>query len=93
MARRQILLVDEIAGLREAVAATRRGYAFTIDAFIVLPDHLHTVWSLWKSRLGSGGLALIDVQFRNFRKNWRTSVTIRSGCSQKAKWPPRVILV
>jgi putative transposase len=46
MARRQILLVDEIAGLRAAVAATRRGYAFTIDAFVVLPDHLHTVWSL-----------------------------------------------
>ena len=38
--RRQALLVDEIAGLRQAVTATRRAYPFTIDAFVVLPDHL-----------------------------------------------------
>jgi REP element-mobilizing transposase RayT len=44
--RRQTLLVDKIAGLREAVATTRRGHPFTIDAFVVLPDHLHTVWTL-----------------------------------------------
>ncbi len=44
--RRQTLLVDHIETLREAVAATRRSYAFTIDAFVVLPDHLHAIWSL-----------------------------------------------
>jgi putative transposase len=44
--RRQSLLVDHIAALREAVATTRRSYAFTIDAFVVLPDHLHAVWTL-----------------------------------------------
>jgi putative transposase len=44
--RRQTLLVDHIEILREAVAATRRNYAFTIDAFVVLPDHLHAIWSL-----------------------------------------------
>jgi putative transposase len=44
--RRQTLLVDHIAALREAVAATRRDYPFTIDAFVVLPDHLHAIWSL-----------------------------------------------
>ena len=44
--RRQTLLVDHIARLREAVAATRQSCPFTIDALVVLPDHLHAVWTL-----------------------------------------------
>jgi putative transposase len=44
--RRQTLLVDHIATLREAVATTRQSYPCTIDAFVVLPDHLHAIWSL-----------------------------------------------
>jgi putative transposase len=44
--RRQTLLVEHIAILREAVAATRQSHAFTIDAFVVLPDHLHAIWRL-----------------------------------------------
>jgi putative transposase len=31
--------------LREAVATTRRHHPFSIDAFVVLPDHLHAVWT------------------------------------------------
>ena len=44
--RNQTLLVDQIETLRGAVAATRQSRAFNIDAFVVLPDHLHAVWSL-----------------------------------------------
>ena len=44
--RQQTLLVDHVAVLREAIAATRRIYPFKIDAFVVLPDHLHAIWSL-----------------------------------------------
>jgi hypothetical protein len=40
------LLVEHIAALREAVATTRQHHPFTIDAFVVLPDHLHAVWTL-----------------------------------------------
>ena len=40
------LLTDEIDGLRQAVAVTQRERPFTIDAFVVLPDHLHCVWTL-----------------------------------------------
>jgi putative transposase len=32
--------------LRDAVAATRQSHAFTIDAFVVLPDHLLAIWKL-----------------------------------------------
>ena len=34
--RRQTLLADHIATLRESIAATRQDYPFTIDAFVVL---------------------------------------------------------
>jgi putative transposase len=44
--RHRTLLVDHIATLREAVATTRQNHPFTIDAFVVLPDHLHAVWTL-----------------------------------------------
>jgi REP-associated tyrosine transposase len=44
--RHEILLVDHIAALREAVGRTRQAFPFTIDAFVVLPDHLHAIWTL-----------------------------------------------
>jgi putative transposase len=40
------LLVDHIAQLRLAVATVKARRPFTIDAFVVLPDHLHCVWTL-----------------------------------------------
>src|ERR1700761_4233700 len=44
--RRQTSLVDHIDVLREAVTKTRQTYPFKVDAFVILPDHLHAVWSL-----------------------------------------------
>ncbi|MGH8547584.1 MAG: REP-associated tyrosine transposase [Methylococcales bacterium] len=44
--RRQDLLVRHIDALREAVRVTRRQRPFRIDAWVVLPDHLHCVWTL-----------------------------------------------
>ena len=44
--RRSDLLIREIAALRSAVAQTRRRHAFAIDAWVVLPDHLHAMWTL-----------------------------------------------
>ncbi len=40
------LLVRHIAALRAAVRGVRRVRPFRIDAFVVLPDHLHCVWTL-----------------------------------------------
>ncbi|MDF0599187.1 transposase [Psychromarinibacter sp. C21-152] len=40
------LLVTEIARLRDAVRTTRAERPFRIDAWVVLPDHLHCVWTL-----------------------------------------------
>jgi putative transposase len=40
------LLTDRIDVFRDAVCRVRRSRPFTIDAFVVLPDHLHAVWTL-----------------------------------------------
>ena len=40
------LLVDHIANLRSAVAATKAEQPFHIDAWVVLPDHLHCIWTM-----------------------------------------------
>lgn len=44
--RRLSLLTDHIKVLRGAFRETRQNHPFTIDAVVVLPDHLHTVWTL-----------------------------------------------
>ena len=44
--RRSQLLTDNIAILRDAVRKVRARAPFHIDAWAVLPDHLHTVWTL-----------------------------------------------
>lgn len=40
------LLVDEIEILRESVKVTRARRPFGMDAWIVLPDHMHAIWTL-----------------------------------------------
>lgn len=44
--RRQTLLVDHVAVLREAVRYVKQRRPFAIDAWVVLPDHLHAVWTM-----------------------------------------------
>lgn len=48
--RRQNWLCTEVAraGLREAITKTRVAYPFTMDAFVLLPNHLHCIWTLPK---------------------------------------------
>ena len=40
------LLVREIDTLRQVVRRVREKYPFYIDAWVVLPDHMHAVWTL-----------------------------------------------
>jgi putative transposase len=44
--RRSDLLVVRIDVLRHAVRTERRRYPFHIDAWVVLPDHMHCLWTL-----------------------------------------------
>jgi putative transposase len=56
--RKRTLLVDHIETLRSAIAQTRQRYPFEIDAFVVLPDHMHAVLTL-------------PPQDADFSKRWR----------------------
>ncbi|MGQ0591444.1 MAG: REP-associated tyrosine transposase [Gammaproteobacteria bacterium] len=40
------LLLRHIADLRRAFRVTRRDHPFSIEAIVVLPDHLHCLWQL-----------------------------------------------
>ena len=60
------LLVHEINLLRETVKSVRKRYPFKIDAWVVLPEHMHAVWSLPEN----------DTDFST---RWRL---IKSGFSQ-----------
>jgi putative transposase len=44
--RRLRLLTEHIDELRSAFRKVRERHPFTIDAMVVLHDHLHTVWTL-----------------------------------------------
>lgn len=44
--RRCDTLVTQIDVLRAAVRRTRRDHPFHIDAWVVLPDHMHCIWTL-----------------------------------------------
>ncbi len=44
--RRSTVLVDYIGPLRDAFRYVRHQRPFTIDAVVVMPDHIHTIWTL-----------------------------------------------
>ena len=44
--RDQELLTENISALRNSFRAVRAGRPFSIDAIVILPDHLHCIWTL-----------------------------------------------
>ena len=46
--RRQRFLCDEDVrdALKHAIQKVRTDYPFTIDAWVLLPDHIHSIWTL-----------------------------------------------
>lgn len=44
--RKKSLLVDHIEELRQAIHLTKRKKPFHIDGWVILPDHMHCIWTL-----------------------------------------------
>jgi putative transposase len=45
--RKPLLTLDIVRkGLRDSINKTRKNLPFKIDAWVLLPDHLHTIWTL-----------------------------------------------
>jgi REP-associated tyrosine transposase len=53
--RRSRVLVEHIGALRDAFRVTRRERPFTMDAIVVLPDHLHAIFTLPSDDLDFSG--------------------------------------
>lgn len=62
--------------LREAIAATQARWPFTVDAWVLLPDHLHCLWTL------PDGDA-------NFSKRWSTIKRLTTQAIGESVWQPR----
>jgi putative transposase len=88
--RRQDFLVRHVDALRTAVRATKRDRPFHIDAWVVQPGHMHTIWTLpegdedfsnrWKS---------IKIRFSQTlpRTERRSAVRVRKG--ERGIWQRR----
>lgn len=84
------LLVDRVDALRTAVAQVKRRHPFYIDAFVVLPDHLHAIWTL---PVGDADFAmrwmLIKAGFsRRLVKGERRNAS-RAGKGERGIWQRR----
>lgn len=66
------VLVGEIETLRSAVRATRARHPFHIDAWVVLPDHMHCLWTL-------------PPGDADFPLRWRTIKALFSRCVPRAE--------
>ena len=77
--RRRTLLVDEVAALREAVRKVRTVRPFHIDAWVVLPEHMHAMWTLPEGDWDYAG------RWREIKKAFSRSIN-RRGVWQKRYW-------
>ena len=44
--RKANYLINYIEPLRESFRTIKKQYPFKIEAIVILPDHLHTIWTL-----------------------------------------------
>ena len=44
--RNKSLLIDHVDLLRQSVKHTQTNHPFIIDAMVILPEHLHAIWTL-----------------------------------------------
>jgi REP-associated tyrosine transposase len=88
--RRQSLLVDHIAILREAVANTQQSYPWTIDAFVVLPDHIHAMWTLPSGDADfSTRWRLIKSRFAKALPKGERLTPVRTARNERGIWQRR----
>ncbi len=90
--RKRTLLVDYIDILRKVMKKVKTAHPFRIDAMVVLPDHLHAVWTLPEDDADySTRWALIKAGFsrslpRDERRNPSRIVKGERGIWQRRFW-------
>jgi len=88
--RRSRLLTERVDTLRDAFREIRRRHPFKIDAIVVLPDHLHTVWTLPE---GDGNFAtrwrLIKAAFSHTVETGESISQSRAAKGERGIWQRR----
>ncbi len=79
--RQSDLLLREIDRLRCVVAETRAEHRFGVDAIVILPDHLHAVWTMAP---GKADFPLIWNKIKG-RFSRRLALTARRSASKRVK--------
>jgi putative transposase len=74
--RRLQLLTEHIDKLRSAFRDTRQAHPFTIEAMVVLPDHLHAVWTMPE------GDADFATRWRLIKTNFSRHLTVSEQISE-----------
>lgn len=88
--RRQSLLVEQVEALRSAVATTRHSYPFGIDAIVVLPNHLHAVWTLRPADADfSTRWRLIKTRFAKTLPKYERFSSVRKARGERGIWQRR----
>jgi putative transposase len=77
--RRLALLTEQIEPLRTAFRETRLRHPFTIEAIVVLPDHLHAIWTLPK------GDADFAVRWSLIKANFSRTFPLREPVSMSRR--------
>jgi putative transposase len=88
--RRLSLLTECIDDLRTAFRETRRRHSFTTDAMVVLPDHLHVVWTLPEGDTDfSTRWRLIKTSFSRRLASGEPVSTSRAAKGERGIWQRR----
>jgi REP-associated tyrosine transposase len=100
--RRLSLLTHHIGLLRAAFRSVRTRHPFTIEAAVILPDHLHAVWTLpdgdadfatrWRLMKSGFSHALPGGERISASRAAKVSVGFGSGAIGSARCATRMIL-
>jgi putative transposase len=88
--RRQTLLVDYVDALRGAFEETRKRYPFEIGAIVILPEHLHSVWTLPQDDADfSTRWRLIKTRFAKSLPKGEHRSAVRQARGERGIWQRR----
>ena len=88
--RKSSLLVEHIDLLREAVRIVKTRHPFHIDAWVILPDHLHAVWTLPEGDSDySGRWRSIKIAFAKSVPKTERRSAIRLAKGERGIWQRR----
>ncbi|QGX39774.1 REP-associated tyrosine transposase [Permianibacter aggregans] len=88
--RQSSLLTEHIALLRQSVAITKQRMPFHIDAWVVLPDHIHAVWTLPEGDCDfSTRWRLIKFGFSRAQASTERRSNARSARAERGIWQRR----